>query len=114
MARRNSGLHAVVSSARRRIDHGEIYAEVVQALVHEQRHHGGRAVEGVLARRGQERLCRPTPRPSATVILERVGHALVQATGPTADSAAEAPENSSPPITGPYSKQWPSASMTGG
>ena len=49
---------------------------------------------------------------SATRHPERVGHALL-ASGQPSTAASPPMRRNSSRITGPYSSQWPSASMTG-
>jgi hypothetical protein len=70
-------LHAVEAEPGRRVHHAEVDAEVVQALVHEPREHGGRPVEHVLAGRGPERFhADPLAGALGHRHLERVRHAL--------------------------------------
>jgi hypothetical protein len=56
-------LQTVVAEAGGGIDHAEIEAEVIQALVHEARKHGRGPVEGVLGGEKPERLLADPPAP---------------------------------------------------
>jgi hypothetical protein len=78
----------------RRVDDAEVDAEVVQALVHQARKHGGRPVEHVLARRTPEGLLAdPAPAPLGQRHLERVGDALAgEIVGFRRRLASDAPE----------------------
>jgi hypothetical protein len=67
----------VIAEPGRRIDDAKVDAEIVQALVHQARKHGGRPVEHVLARRAPEGfLADPTMAALGQRHLERVGDAL--------------------------------------